>query len=370
MNRVALIVFVSFEILLTGGFFLLYPKIARKGLLFGVYVGEERAASDEARRITSRWYAAMFGLMAASLGAVVLVGLASPSPEAVLMLAPVLPVVCFFALYLRAYFAARALATPGAPPAAVASLETAGRGPVLLPALSLAFGVLCGIAAIAFAATHYDALPGRVPTHFGPSGKPDAWRDKSFFTVMLMPLLVLVLGVGLGGIAWLTAHAKRALRSADHGASLAAQLRFRAAMTRFLSITAILACGMITTIAIASIRVGLGEIEGLGPGPMVLAIGLVVWALGGTLYLAMRYGQGGSRLERVGPDTPLTNGLADNRHWVLGMFYVNRDDPSFLVEHRFGLGYTINLGNVKAVIALGAFLALVIGIAIVAVVTN
>jgi len=121
---------------------------------------------------------------------------------------------------------------------------------------------------------------------------------------------------------------------------------------------------------IASVRVGLGETEGLGPGPMVLAIGLVLWAIGGILYLAVRYGQGGSRLESASADTPLTDGLADNRHWILGMIYFNRDDPSFMVEHRFGLGYTINFGNVKAVLLFGAFLALVIGMAIAAVVTQ
>src|SRR5450759_5705179 len=32
--------------------------------------------------------------------------------------------------------------------------------------------------------------------------------------------------------------------------------------------------------------------------------------------------------------------LADNTHWVLGAFYVNRHDPSVFVEKRFGLGYT------------------------------
>ena len=76
----------------------------------------------------------------------------------------------------------------------------------------------------------------------------------------------------------------------------------------------------------------------------------------------MRYGQGGSRLERASVATPLTNGLADNRNWVLGMFYVNRNDPSILVERRFGLGYTPNFGNWKAVALLVAFLGAIFGL--------
>ena len=36
----------------------------------------------------------------------------------------------------------------------------------------------------------------------------------------------------------------------------------------------------------------------------------------------------------------------------LNMMYVNREDPSVMVENRFGFGYTINLGNWKAVVLL------------------
>ena len=35
--------------------FLLYPRIARRGLLFGVYVGEERSGGEEARQIARGW---------------------------------------------------------------------------------------------------------------------------------------------------------------------------------------------------------------------------------------------------------------------------------------------------------------------------
>jgi uncharacterized membrane protein len=91
----------------------------------------------------------------------------------------------------------------------------------------------------------------------------------------------------------------------------------------------------------------------------------MVYAVGGSLYLMFRYGQGGARLERGAGHAPLTDGLADNSRWVLGAFYVNRDDPSVFVEKRFGIGYTINFGNPKAVallvlflVAVGAFVAM------------
>jgi uncharacterized membrane protein len=171
-------------------------------------------------------------------------------------------------------------------------------------------------------------------------------------------------------MAWLTAHAKRALRRSAVEASLHAQMRFRAAMTRFLCAVAWLAVGMLTLISVFSVRVGLGEAKGLPFLVNVLGILVGVFAVGGSIYIALRYGQGGARLEKARADTPLTNGLANDRNWVLGMFYVNRDDPSFLVERRFGLGYTLNFGNRKAVVLLAGFIGLILVLTAVAIVTN
>lgn len=40
--------------------------------------------------------------------------------------------------------------------------------------------------------------------------------------------------------------------------------------------------------------------------------------------------------------------LADT-HWKMGIFYINNDDPAILVPKRFGLGFTPNLANSKAI---------------------
>jgi uncharacterized membrane protein len=38
----------------------------------------------------------------------------------------------------------------------------------------------------------------------------------------------------------------------------------------------------------------------------------------------------------------------DDHFWKLGVFYINRDDPAWLVPKRFGLGRTLNLGHPAA----------------------
>ncbi len=360
---------VLIEVALVGGVILIYPRIARKGLLFGVYVGEGVFEGDVARRITRSWYRAMGACVCASL--LLGGGLALLKPSPGLVPAPMILLLAgFLVSYLRAYRRSRTLAPAGPPPPAVAPLTVSPAPAALLPAVTLAAGAACGAFAVAYAWIHYADLPPLVPTHFGLRGLPDAWRPKSFFTVMLLPILALVTGVGLGGTAFLTAHAKRALRRSDRGASLEAQMRFRAAVTRFLCGISLLVSALLTALSVSALRIGLGNASKMPPATDVLGVAVVAYALGGTIYLALRYGQGGARIERARADTPLTDGLADNRHWVLGMFYVNRDDPSILVERRFGLGYTLNFGNWKAAALLGAFLALTIGLALVALLTN
>lgn len=40
-----------------------------------------------------------------------------------------------------------------------------------------------------FVISNYNLLPDRVPYHFGPSGEPDEWRQKSWSSLLLLPLI-------------------------------------------------------------------------------------------------------------------------------------------------------------------------------------
>ncbi|MFB3855139.1 MAG: DUF1648 domain-containing protein [Vicinamibacterales bacterium] len=370
MELLLLWVVVGIEALVTATLFIILPRIARRGLLFGVYVGEVRWESDEARRITRGWYAGMvLGLVAgAALAfAVALVYPGSPAGPFVSLFALV---ALYPFLYLRAHLQARRMAEPGAPDVMAAPLVPETPASLEWPAFAIVVGVVGGGLAIGHAALNYEALPARVPTHFGFSGAPDAWSPRSFWTVLLLPIGTLIMGVSLGVVAALTARAKRAIRRQDKGVSVEAQMRFRSAMTRFLSGVAILTTVMMALLSVGAVEVALGRAERLPPLFMALTGVLLVYALGGSLYLALRYGQGGARLERRAEAAPLTDGLADNRRWVLGLFYVNRDDPSIFVEKRFGLGYTINFGNPRAIALLLVFLALIAAFTVAGVVSS
>jgi uncharacterized membrane protein len=368
----AQIVFVTLLLVIgiTGGFYFLFPRISRKGLLFGVYVGEEAYSSEEARQITRSWYWGMtfwlvLSIAVALLAAVMIKPVRAGSIGAVFLL-----LLGFLIEYLRAYRRAQKLAPCTMPPAAAAQLSMEQPKPLFLPLLALGFALAGGLFALGYALSRYDQLPSLVPTHFGLYGKPDAWKQRSFFTVMLLPLMSLIVGMGMAGTAIFVGFAKRAVRLRDQGISFEAQQRFRRIMANFLAVVSFLVTSMMVLLSVSSIRVALKEAPALPPAFMGLALLMLVIALGGSIFIALRYGQGGSRLEGSAGDAPLTDGLADNRLWVLGMFYVNKDDPSMFVERRFGFGYTINFGNPKAVMFFVGFIGLIILISVIAVLTN
>jgi uncharacterized membrane protein len=359
-ERTALDAFLLVEIVLVGGFLLIYPRIARKGLLFGVYVGEERSQAEAARAVTRAWYRGMIAALVAALAVGVLFAERPESPLG--MLAPLLILLAAFAgLYLIAYRRARRLATPFEPPPEAAPLVPTPEPSLVFPWAVMLVAAVAGLWTVGYTLARYAALPDPMPTHFGISGRPDAWSKKSFGSVMVLPILSLVLGVMMAGTALLTGRAKRALRL-DGGRSLAAQTRFRAAMSRFVAVLGLLVTAMLTTLAVTSVQVALGERETLPLVALLFGGAIFFYAIFGSAWLAIRYGQGGARLENGQATAPLTDGLADNRLWKLGMFYVNRDDPAWLVERRFGFGYTINLGNPRAMATFVGFMAILLGL--------
>jgi len=360
MSEAALLALVvALEVAIVGVTMLVQPFVMRRGLVFGVYVGERDADGDEARAIRRGWLAAMAATLAgaAGLGGLMLALRWGPPPLAALLSVIVL-VAGSYGAYLRAYLRARPLAATGAP-AAAATLAGDLRPSLALPLASLAVALAGGLAAIAYAWMNYSSLPPRVPTHFGPTGRPDAWSPRSFSSVMLLPLATLLIATAMAVVACLIAGAKRAIRRGDGGVSLAAQQRFRQVSANYMALVVIVMTGMMTLMSIYAVRTGLGLAAGMPPALIAVVIVLLVLAVGGGLYIALRYGQGGARLERSVASAPLTNGLADNSRWRLGVFYVNRDDPSLFVEKRFGIGYTINFGNPKAVALFVAFLAVI-----------
>jgi uncharacterized membrane protein len=272
--------------------------------------------------------------------------------------------IAFYWAYVDAHRHARALAAL-APAVSVGALTPASPAKLVLPFVALAVVLTLTASAAAYGAIQYESLPDRFPVHFGVTGEPDRWVAKSPQAVFLLPALNLLLSGMLCGVAFLIANAKRSLRHERKGVSLDAQQRFHQMLSMIFCLMAVLLSAMLAAATFSMIRVGLGHASRLSLVTMIGGASFGVLTVGMIALVALRYGQGGSKLERAVEDAPLAGALADNRHCYLGLIYFNREDPSLIIERRFGFGYTLNFGNWKAVALLVGLLAVTLSIPII-----
>jgi uncharacterized membrane protein len=368
MNDEAFVVnlFFTVRVFLVGAYLLIFPRISRKGLVFGTYLGEAFADGEEVRRLRRDWDMGAALVMVFSL----LVGYSiSLSGSAIRgnLTGTVVLLVAAGVLYVWGYTKARRMAPPTAKRQAsrsAASLEiddSQGHG---FAVFSLIVCILTALASGTYAMLSLDAMPARIPTLAHMWGFGNELTDKSVISVLLFPSINLVYSSFVALMAVLVAGAKRSVRGGSGGRSAEAQSAFRVASTHLFSVAAISFCLFFTVISAEMTKVSLGEAPRLGL-TIGWVSGAIILVLGGGLFRLMKkFGQGGALMESGSPEARLTGGLADNARWVLGMMYIDRTDPAFIVESRFGIGYTLNLGNRISFAILAAFLAasLVLGL--------
>ena len=79
----------------------------------------------------------------------------------------------------------------------------------------------------------------------------------------------------------------------------------------------------------------------------------------GVIFWMFRVGQGGQRAVAPAARREVHGDATPDHAWkVGGLFYFNPHDPAIWVEKRFGLGYTLNMGNSRAwLLIIGMMLA-------------
>lgn len=347
------------RVLLIGGALLFLPQVTRKGLLFGVYVGEAAMAEPAAQSLRRKWRIDCCWLILVSLASGVVLG-ATWSPIVGNYAATVVVLLGGLILYVRAHLTAQGLMLRTAARQAEVSVALIDGGePRGLRFAATILGVCVVVSLLVMA---YGVASLEV-TAEGSSEDLRLSTTRAPLSILLLPSLNLILSPFLALIGMLTARAKLSIRGGNEGRSSAeAQVAFRTSMTYLLGWTSLFICAVLAMLSVQVIRWQLMEIDSLGVGVWWLTSAFLLITIGGLTWLFATHGQGGALKEEGGlTSVPLTNGLADNTHWYWGLFYFDRNDPSVMVEKRFGLGYTFNYGSWKAVTILAAFLLLVLG---------
>jgi uncharacterized membrane protein len=300
------------------------PLWRRSGLWFGVTVAPAFRETPEARRVLRQYRIEMWAVSLVAW-AVLWAGFRG---EANWMLAvgPLLQVLGAVIAFARGRNRTRPYAQHPAGTCS-ASLDAASEH---LP--GGAFGIIVPYAALAAAAIFLQAnwlrLPGRFPVHWRLSGIPDRWAERTWRSVdgpLLAGLLVIALLHVLGYLIVAASPRARMAETADWTA------RFRRANLRM-----IVAMGwaLAALFGVLSLNPYLS-----GGDSLFIPVWLVVTAI-----LAVTAGFLLPIIRIVQEPGSGSDGTPD-ACWKLGQIYYNPNDPALMVEKRFGVGYTINLGN-------------------------
>lgn len=229
--------------------------------------------------------------------------------------------------------------------------DTQPVAPEPLPRLWLLLAFLPLVVMVILSIVRYPALPAQIPTHFGLDGIPNQWSSKAS-GVWWLPVISLVLTVMLVFLARQLSRQRGSLDPADiEGSRQRAAEMAKLSGPLLLAITGLVNLTLLfTALMILQIlpEASNGLVSVIVLLPMLVIIALCVFIM--RKRRARQSGQVESRYVQ----------RDDDRYWVAGMFYLNKDDPALFVEKRSGLGWTINLGNPIGLIAMVAILGIIV----------
>ena len=223
--------------------------------------------------------------------------------------------------------------------------------------------VLVGVTA-AYGAVIFDSLPHTLPTHWGVSGHPDAWGDRSFGTVF-GPLLIAVGVTVVLAVATLAVPLSMSrgggadeLPDAGDGWSAVRREGLVRGMVAAGGLIATVVSALVCAICVVSWR----SAEMLPAWIFWVFFALLAVVLWGALAWGNRWSR--RRCASLGL-TPTAEEAQADKLWVAGVLYNNPEDPQILVPKRYGIGYTVNIGSVGGRWMVFGFVAvLVVGFAV------
>lgn len=144
--------------------------------------------------------------------------------------------------------------------------------------------------AFIYAISCYGSLPGKIPTHFGFNGRPDAWGTKNVINVFLVPVLGLAISIGMGLMNVFAIRRPKDpgkvlnLTPAQQEALGPVRLEeMRVFMARMLWLTNMVTAMLMAYIGVGCIKTACGSWAGLGWMIWVLVLALI----GVSIYMAV-----------------------------------------------------------------------------------
>ena len=215
-------------------------------------------------------------------------------------------------------------------------------------AISLAWNLLylpVLAATVALALAFYPSMPDVIPMQVNFAGEVTTTMPKGPGVFAFPVLFIAFMAACMVFSHWSIGRSKR---PTDLGAPVTSALAygmFARANSVMIVVTGLL-ISAIVGIGFVLSAAGVVSVTTMAAVIAVVAIGTVVAALA----ISLIYGQAGSklhaRMQGAAPDALLL--FDDDKYWILGIIYFNRDDATLFLPERFGIGWTINMARPAA----------------------
>ena len=349
---------------LIGALMAVTPYLNRKSLLFGVKIPLEEHNCPEAKAMKKRYAAVCLAGTVFIFALVILQFLALPDLTLVsVMYFPLIFVGIQMAAFIPNHKRAAALKEEhgwkitGSVFAETKSSHSRGNLSEL-PKIWYALSLMLAFAAIIATLVKYPGLPDIIPTHFGADMQPDAWAEKSLSAVLFMPLINLATALLMLPVGIMTVRAKLQIDPQTPALSFAQHHIYRRRMGHSLGFL---------TLGI-TIMMTLTCFMFLWPDftlPFWLILALPLLACVPVMIIPVQSGQGGCKIKpKTIPETvpgeaykdagPGSCSRGDDKHWALGLFYHNPEDPAYIIEDRFGGNFGFNYSRLPVKIGVAA----------------
>lgn len=194
--------------------------------------------------------------------------------------------------------------------------------------------IILSLLSLSYTIINYKNMPDTIITHWGINGEADGFSKKSIFSVFFINIidLSMVIMFYLLGIGMLSSKTYLNINNLEENRKKAIKYLNRLGYTFLFILLSIQS--MTTTMPIFMVK----EM----PIPIALVIFGIIAPLFASIMLIYYY----IMLRSIKtPDKNIYKCEDDDEKWLYGIFYYNKEDPSFLVEKRLGMGSTINLAH-------------------------
>jgi len=323
------------------------PFLVKRTVIFGITIPEKYVKHE---RLTN--YKKTYALMVSLLSFIVLSGyviwvvLITPAAEETVLIGTVIQFsILLFSLSLYFYFHGKTLQlkrennwVENLKQVKVTDLTIRSQDE-MLPWYVYLLPIFMTVGLLSYTILQYDLLPKQIPTHWGINGEADAFTVKTPMSAISMPLTLFVMQLMFFGIHLATKKSAIKLSATTTNASRMRQLTLRKYSSWLMLLVSFILTVMFSFFQLQTIHPDLFSGSAVAASPIIF----LVVVLASTIAFAVKVG----RADKL--DIDISAGQItdydEDSHWIGGLFYFNRNDPSIFVEKRFGVGWTLNFAN-------------------------